>query len=153
MKILGVIICCTTLLGCLLTYDPESGALSIQNRSTSVVYVYATCNDSLPCSPELKLYESLGDNVFDAEGKKITDTLFSPNYRIGKDSVRFISVDGTPKKPRVFCDDGRIRLFFITATVMKSATWTEICKDQKFAKKLTMDQRQLDSLGWEIIYK
>lgn len=151
MRIILVLISCLFIRGCPV-YDPPTGVLNIENNSDSAVYVYSTCDNTLPCEPKLKLFESLGDSAFDSKGNKITDTLFSPHYRINANSIGYIGVWGSPKKPRVFCEDKKIRLYFISETVIRTKDWKEICKNQMYHKKIVLSQSQLDSIGWKISY-
>lgn len=153
MKIITLIlISCLFMCGCPV-YDPPMGTLTIQNHSDSAVYVYSTCYETLPCEPKLVLIQSLGSSAFDAKGNKITDTLFFPNYRINARSRGSITVGGSPKKPQVFCEDKKIKLYFISETTMRIKGWEEICKNQGYQKKMFLTREQLDFFKWNIVYK
>lgn len=101
---------CFLLLGCPV-YDPPNGYIEILNNSKSTVYVYDTCSDNLPLSPELTLFESMGGNAYDADGKKMNDTII-PRYKIDPDSLREFSVWGRPEKPQLYCDDKNQIIFY-----------------------------------------
>lgn len=152
MKKLCVICIALILIGCP-TYDPPDGMLSIKNTSSETVYVYLTCSGMLPETPELKLYLNIGNSVFDEAGNKVKDTIYFPNYRIEPDSIGFLGVWGTPKKPKIPCETQSMNLFFISEFVMRKYTWEEIAQKQLYEKKMIFTQRQLDSLSWRVVYK
>lgn len=152
MKRTLILVSCFFLWGCPV-YDPQTGAIKIKNYSASAVYVYSTCSKKLPCVPQLMLLQSLGDSAFDSEGNKINDTLFYPNYRINAHSHGSIGVWGSPKQPMLFCNDKKIRLYFITEEIMRTKNWKEICQSQIYQRMMILTQSQLDVLNWQITYK
>lgn len=141
---------CFILVGCPV-YDPPTGVLAIKNQSNENIFVYSTCSDLLPCKPPLKMKQSLGDKSYDENGNKM-DSLFYPNYRIEADSIGYIAVWGSPSKPKVYCKDGKIRLYMVTESKMRTNNWKDICKSQQYEEKLVYTQKKLDNLGWEITY-
>jgi hypothetical protein len=147
---IGVISFGFVLVGCPI-YDPPSGVLAIKNQSNENIYVYSTCNDLLPCNPPLRVKYSLGDNAYDDNGNKI-DTSFYPDYRIEVDSIGYIAVWGSPRKPKVYCKDGKIRLYMISESKIKTNNWEDICKSQQYEKKVVYTQKELDNLDWKISY-
>ena len=141
---------CFLLLGCPV-YDPPNGEIKIHNSSKNAIYVCSECSDTLSLSNPLRLF-IINDNSYDEQGKKMTDTIF-PRYKINRDSTGLIGVWGTPTKPQLFCNDKKIRLFFINERVMKEKEWAEICKFDLYEKKLVLTQSELEKMNWEITYR
>jgi hypothetical protein len=139
------------LVGCP-TYDPPNGIIRIKNSSDETIYVYLTCEETLPKEPVLKLFFRMGNNTFDEDGNSLEGEIFYPNYRIASDSVGNLSVWGKPHHPMIPCDKKVMNLFFITEQVMRNSTWEEIATRQSYQKKMQFTQQQLDRKNWEIEY-
>lgn len=131
-------------------YDPPPGILTIRNSSDEILYYYLTCSDRLQCDAPLDTIWSLGSNAFDASGKQITDTLFYPYYRVEPDSAGHLRVDGHPSKPRVPCENGKLKIFVIKGTNLVNKSWDEICTNNLHAGAFDFSQAELDSLNWSI---
>jgi hypothetical protein len=151
MKNLFLVYLSLLLIGCP-SYDPPNGALSIINFTSETVYVYLTCDTSLPKNPPLKLYFVAGSNEFDEVGNSKQGEIYFPNYRIETDSIRYLRVWGTPKYPDIPCKSQSLNLFFITESAMKKYTWEEIFLGQRYVKSMKFRKEQLDSLNWRITY-
>ncbi|MDX2249736.1 MAG: hypothetical protein SF052_23330 [Bacteroidia bacterium] len=133
-------------------YDPPLQVITIHNYSDSAVYVYSTCEDSLPRVPELKLFETCCHNAIDAQGNKM-DTISSPYYRINAYAFGDIIGAGSAANPAIPCEKPPyLRFFFISETTMRTHSWAEIHEKQLYSKKMSFNLSQLDSLGWVIKY-
>lgn len=152
MKKIITIVCSVFLWSCP-AYDPSVGSIAIRNYSDSAVYVYATCLNYLPCEPKLVLVQNFTGNAFDEKGNKIEDTIIYPNYRINAYSFGSIGVWGSPKKPRLPCDNKEIKLYFIKEAIIRTKEWKEICNKQLYENKMTLSEEKLNASGWKIIYK
>lgn len=150
VKYLSFILISFLMIGCP-TYDPPTGALSIANLGSETVYVYLSCDTTLPKKPALKLYFVSG-NEFDEAGDSKKGEIFYPNYRIETDSVGYLRVWGTPEHPQIPCEDPSMSLFFITETVMKKFTWEEIVDGRHYKTKMKFTEQQFDSMGWKVNY-
>jgi hypothetical protein len=150
MKNLLLVFISLLMLGCP-SYDPQSGLLSIANLTSETVYVYLSCDTSLPKNPALKLYFVSG-NEFDEAGNSKQGEIFYPNYRIENDSIGYLRVWGTPKHPEIPCEVQSLNLFFITESAMKKYTWEEIVNGRHYQKKMKITKQQLDNMGWKINY-
>lgn len=151
MKQLLLIILTFLLTGCPV-YDPPLQGITIHNYSDSAVYVYSTCEDSLPRVPELKLFQIWNQTRTDALGNKM-DTIISPSYRINAYAFGDIIGAGRAANPAIPCEKPPyLRFFFIPETTMRTHSWAEIHEKQLYSKKMSFNLSQLDSLGWVIKY-
>lgn len=148
MKILSLITICFCLFGCP-TYDPPSGFIEIFNATDSTVYVYLTCSDDIPCDSPLPRFMTFSDDSTDSTGRIMKDTIFL-NYRLAPNSESSLRVGGTPKKPKVQCDENALKIFIIDDYIMSTKTWEEICANDLYRKKVILTQNQLDSLDWKV---
>ncbi|MDH6344163.1 hypothetical protein M2480_003078 [Parabacteroides sp. PFB2-12] len=134
--------------------------LYICNNSDEAIYVYHRCGnvDSIPLSPKLELFHYLSMDVNDAHGNLIEPYFVSPDYRINAYTSSSLKgglegrVWGTPKTPRLPCDEKEITLFFITETTMRNHDWEEIYKDQMYVKKVMLTEDDLKKCDWKYIY-
>jgi hypothetical protein len=149
MRNLFLILVITLLYGCV--YDPPHGLLTVHNYSDSAVYVYLTCADSLQLTPKLNLFEYDLSNSTNARGQK-RDPIYSPNYRVNAYSYSEFAVWGTAKKPRSYCEDKSLRLFFIKENTIRTKKWEEIYKKQLYVKKVILTEKQLNDGDWEFTY-
>ena len=141
--------------GCI-TYDPPLGAIEIHNYSDSVIYVYHSCSDSLELNHKLNLFDTwirIGV-VTDASGniRQDTDSIHSPEYRIGAYDYGDVVLCGSNRRPRLCCDNDTLYLFFIKESVMRTMSWEEICKKQQYEQKVVLTEEQLNSCGWQYTY-
>ena len=102
--------------------------LTVHNNSNSVVYVYVTCADSLQLTPKLSLYGQWVSNKDNAKELE-QNSVYPPDYKINAHSYNHFGVWGTPEKPRCYCEDKTIRLFFIKQSIMRTKQWEEIYKN------------------------
>lgn len=146
MRALGAcgLLCVALLLGGCPVYDPPEAAIDILNTSDSTVYVYQTCQDSIPSRPELELFDSFRQ---EPEGDT---TRFSPSYKIESDSVAFFK--GIRKGNQVACEDGKVRFFFISERVMRTKSWDEIYESQLYKSKVVRSQDELRRSNWVVTY-
>ncbi len=146
------ILICLVSTGCP-TYDPpaETGMLEIINQSDSVWYVCLTCDDKLTLDNKIFYQLSWGDHAYDEHGNK-KDDLFFPSNRLAPSDTSYFSGFGKPSNPKVYCEDGTLRLFFITEENMKTLSWEEICQEQKFSHKIDLTNQDLRRLNWEYIF-
>lgn len=150
MKNLYALLITLILMGCV--YDPPTGVVNIKNSSSEVVYVYLTCETTLPEDPELKPYFELGNNVFDSKGNKVENVHYYPNYRIEPDSIGYLSVWGTPNTPEIPCDQPNMYLFFIAECVIREYDWKEIVQRKLYQKRMKITKQQLDRTNWKVEY-
>jgi hypothetical protein len=139
--------------GCI-TYDPPPGSIEIHNYSDSVIYVYDSCSDSLELDHKLYLFGTRHAIVTDASGniRKDTDSICSPEYRIGAYDYGNIVVCGSKRRPRLCCDNDTLYLFFIKESVMRTMSWEEICEKQQYEQRVALTEEQLDNSGWSYVY-
>ena len=137
------------LYGCV--YDPPHASFAIYNNSISPVYVCVTCTDSLPLDPKLYLYD---DVEYTKNLKQVLkqNPFDPPDYRINANSNGYFRIGGTPKDPELYCEDKKIRLFFITQSTMRTKQWEEIYKKQLYEKKIVLTEKQLRDQGWKYTY-
>jgi len=149
MKNLLFILAITSFYGCV--YDPPHGVFTVHNNSNSVMYVYVTCADSLELTPKLSLYEQWEFNKDNARNLE-QNSDYPPDYRIKAYSYSEFAVWGTPKKPRCYCKDKTIRLFFINQSTMRTKQWEKICKKHLYVKKVILTEEQLSKVDWVYTY-
>ena len=142
--------------GCIFTYDPPPGSIEIHNYSDSVIYVYHSCSDSLELDHKLDLFyicTGIG-MVTDASGniRQDTDSIHSPEYRIGAYDYGNVVLCGSKRRPRLCCDNDTLYLFFIKESVMRTMSWEEICEKQQYEQRVVLTEEQLDSCGWQYTY-
>lgn len=145
------IIICFVLTGCPI-YDPpvETGMLEIINQSDSIWYVCLTCNHKLTIENRVFYQLSWGDQAYDQFGNK--KDLFFPRNRIAPNDTSNFSGFGKPSKPRIYCEDRTLKVFFIKEEIMKTHSWEEICRDQKFSHKIDLTSKELDSINWKYVF-
>lgn len=131
MKKLIFISCLLLFCGCIFTYDPARALLYIQNNSNKAIYVYPEYGnvDSLPPITRLQQLIFIGANMKDS-------------YTIG----------GTRKKPNFPNSENEITFFFIDEETIRSLGLDEVCKKQKFVKKVTLTKEVLENDSWQYIY-
>lgn len=126
-----------------LMIDPKPQCIEIENCTDSTIYVYYSFNDSLEESRSIQLFKK-----YRYAG---TDKYISPDYRINAFSVGGIGITGRESLLNK-CKDKKIRLFFIKEETLRNKTWTEICKQQIYIKKKTLNIEELKKSNWVIEY-
>ena len=154
MKKILFLIACGLFCSCIFTYDPPRGSLDIFNDSDEAVYVHFNCGviDSLPLNPKLELFHYFSFNMEDASGNPIEPGFASPDYRINAYTFGSLRIWGTPKNPRLPCDENKATLFFITEKTMRNYSWEEIYENQMFVQKVTLTQKELEKSNWKYTY-
>ena len=146
-----IFICCIFLFsGCIFTYDPAIGELTIRNNSDEAVYVYQKCGkvNVLPSEPKLELFQLISLDTKDPN----RDMLISPEYRINAYAYGAIDIGGTKRKPQLNCEEKVVTLFFISEQTMRNYSWEEISSKQMFIKKIILTEEELKNNDWEYLY-
>jgi len=155
MKKVIFLIACGLCCSCIFTYDPPRGYFNIFNDSDEAVYVHFNCGnvDSLPSYPKLELFHFFSnDNMKDAYGNPFESGFVSPEYRINAYYFSSLFIWGTPRNPRLPCEENKITLFFITEKTMHNYDWEEIHKNQMFVKKVRLTKEELENSDWKYTY-
>jgi hypothetical protein len=113
--------------------------LKIINRSGSIIYIQETCGSYIDCNRQMKIKISYKIN-----GKVKSEY---PHYRIETDSTGYL---GSTHFHEIKCPDKKIYLFIFTEKTIENNEWNEICLKEMYDSKITLSQKQLDSLNWQI---
>jgi len=131
-------------------YEPPYERIGVFNNSSSTVYGYYSCSDSIGYEIPLKLF----NNTTSRDGKEKYIT--APHYRLSPYS-RFNEVEGLYSKSWksyiTNCPDKTLKVFFISEEVMKNNTWSEIVKGQLYLKRIKVTLDELEKNDWLIEYK
>ncbi len=141
------------LIGCS-GHQPElpMEVITIGNYTDSALYVFCSCEDSLPIMPFLKLFDTATASfVIDEKGNKL-DSIYCPNYRINAYSGGNLSLKDIVKDNHVFCKNKSIKLYFIKEQILRTKSWNEIYKKQLYARKIILTDSMLVSSKWKYIY-
>lgn len=125
---------------------------SVQNISDSAIYVYITCNDSLPRFPKLNLFDTILEN----KSGEMKGTIISPDYRINafsyytnKDNhVGDILFERNCQK----CKGKTLKLFFIKENTMRTKGWEDIYKKQLYEKRISLSIEQILAFNLTVKY-
>ncbi len=115
-------------------YDPPKEAIWVKNNSAKAIYLYGTCLNRLDSTPVLYLY------IY----QKINGvaSINSPPYRIPPYETKQLFAWQWQSQIEK-CPDGRYKLFVIKEEELKSNTWDEIWKNQKYSKVISFDFQEL----------
>ena len=124
--------------------DPISETIDIHNNTGKPVYVFSTCNDSLELIPELILFEAqIRDGV---------EWKFAPHYRVPAFSTKSVIAYGKRVDYVKLCENQAIILFFINEDTLKSNSWADICRYQKYDRRIKLSLDELKQQNWVVFF-
>ena len=147
MKTLLIYSVCVLLIGC----DPPLGKICIYNHTRKTIFVLRTCKNSIDEESSLRAYFPPNPNSYDADGNKMKDKV-TPDYKINPNSHGFLAIGGSTNKPKLLCENKEVFLFFISEKTLINNTWEEICDKKLYEKKMKLNEHELDSMNWIVIY-
>lgn len=139
-----------TLSGCVSEYG-NLLKMTIVNNSSSNIFVYLTCTDSIKEDVSRFYIFQIKQSVHDGKGNKKNDTLFDRDKIFSKCSKEVI-IGEHASSPNIICDSQKVYVFFIEDYIIKNNNKTEVFKKQLYSKKYIYTQEELEKLKWKIIY-
>ena len=121
--------------------------IQIVNNSEEGQVVYHSCSDRM--GAEMDSFSNLHYERMAGRNRPIH---YERAY-IAKDSVRGYGNFFSKKATACFCEDKKVRFFFISESVFITTPWDTLVKYQMYNRKLVFTDEELKKNDWVVIYE